>query len=264
VPAGIGQPNLDKEGRFLAIEFPHMTYMGPYIPNSGKDYELKTMGKKLNYLNSLKQFIKQENRNDKPYVLVGDMNLARWATDTYDNAMSEDNSKKPSCTKEERDKLEELINELELTDQMERFHKTMEYTWFFSKFLEMKNKGMRIDHAYANKQADKLVKYVTTIPNTYGSDHRPIAMITDGNQLRDIEQQHECPAFLTQLLMDNTVDAMTIDLKTSADVMDKIMEMNMKITDIKSELEDSFPSLHRCMGNNGHHKRTQESEQHRK
>lgn len=116
VHVGVGNEELDKEGRHIDVLYPHATYSASYVPNSGAPGSLKFLEKKLYFLEAIKQRllgIKRENPM-KAQIWGGDMNVALYDNDKFDNASSPSNVNFPSCHPKERNKLKEIIDEVHL------------------------------------------------------------------------------------------------------------------------------------------------------
>lgn len=184
VLTGLGDDTLDKEGRVITLLFKNQIITGSYLPNSGKPHDLSSMQRKLNFFKHLQKTVNQFYTKDIPWIWGGDTNVAYLPNDKYDNAHSDKNAEHPSCTADERQALSHFIQAFQLTDLILKYNKDPPFTWFFNKHDMEADRGMRIDHIFGNQKAAELVKYATTLPDTYGSDHRPnILLITNTDNL---------------------------------------------------------------------------------
>ena len=193
---GVDDETLDKEGRVITLIFKDRVITGSYIPNSGKPNELLDMQKKLRFFSALQNRANQFLKSDTPWIWGGDTNVAIFICDRYDGAHSDINASNPSCTTIERETLHTFVKTFQLTDLILKYNKKPPFTWFFNRYDMVSNKGMRIDHIFSNTNASPIVKYATTLPDTYGSDHRPNIVLLKGAHSDTLAQQFALPCFL--------------------------------------------------------------------
>ena len=107
---------LEGEARVLTVEFANFSLVTCYSPNSGSENDLCRLPKRMAFEELLSYFL---NRLDNPYVLVGDLNVARRTTDVEDGLDHPRYATHPGCTSEEREALETLIKKRKLFDLQE-------------------------------------------------------------------------------------------------------------------------------------------------
>lgn len=161
VTIGINDPRADTEGRCISLHFPHLIITGAYLPNAGSELELKTLDKKLSYIDKFDKFLTMNNKHDKPQLLTGDMNVTVRPEDRHDDAFASKNRFQPSCTQQEREKFANLLHTHKFTDQIVKREDQPALTWFWKPSDQICNKGMRLDHVYASPKANDLIYYST-------------------------------------------------------------------------------------------------------
>ena len=185
--------DLQEEGRTITAHFQHVIVTGTYSPSAGKPEELKTLQKKLNYFEDLTQHIKTTTDDQAtPHILIGDINVARYDNDKYNGALAETNKNYPSTTPQEQKALEKMLNKLHHTDVQKTSKEIhLPYTWFRHQYDKKANRGLRIDHIYCNKNAQKITTRTQSLSEVIGSDHIPIQISITGDNLRKTRRKHE-------------------------------------------------------------------------
>lgn len=149
-----------------------------YVPN-GRDPEHDHYTYKLQWLAALRATAEREARADTPYAILGDFNVAPKDEDVWDISLFDNAT---HVTQAERDALTAL-RDTGLTDVYPRALKyDIPFTfWDYRQLNFPKNRGMRIDHIYANPA------FAAAVTDTYvdrearkgksPSDHAPV--VTD-------------------------------------------------------------------------------------
>lgn len=178
---GIGLPSFDEEGRTITIEYPEFYLVVVYVPNAGPkcirlEEKTKVWGVAFNaYLKSLK--------DKKKTIVVGDFNVAHKEIDLHD---PKGNVNSGGYTVEERESFQDLLD-LGFKDGFREFHpKKVQYSWWsaLTKTARPNNKGWRIDYCVADENALPLITDVKVRDDVYGSDHCPIEVFWDKNNLK--------------------------------------------------------------------------------
>ena len=150
-------------GRICVAHFPDFSIASIYAPNVGSD--LSKINKRVEWENN---FLNYLSKQDKHFILIGDMNVAPQAIDT-------NSSGKAGTTPEER---KAFFNKIKM-GYIDVFRKlnpeTVDYTWHSNRFKNSK-KGMRIDLCLTNNI--NLITDFNHIKENCGSDHFPLYLKT--------------------------------------------------------------------------------------
>jgi exodeoxyribonuclease-3 len=163
----IGLKRFDAEGRVLKLKFPKFTLFNFYIPHGSRDK--KNIAYKLETYEYLFKYFKKF-KNEK-IILTGDFNIAHKEIDL---ARPKQNEKNTGFTKEEREKIDKLI-EVGFIDSFREFNKKGDnYTWW-SHFANARkrNIGWRIDYCFVSSNLKSKLKKSFISPKVMGSDHCP-------------------------------------------------------------------------------------------
>ena len=160
-----------KEGRVLTLEFEDFYVSTVYTPNAKDDLSRIPMRTQwdpayLEFMVSLQTV--------KPVVFCGDLNVAHMEQDL---ARPKENVGKKGFTKEERNGIDNIINE-GFVDTFRIFTQGNEhYTWWshFGAARE-RNVGWRIDYVFASESLVPIVKKAQIHTNVIGSDHCPVSI----------------------------------------------------------------------------------------
>ena len=165
----------DPQQRFLLAQFDDLLIANVYVPN-GQSVDSEKYGYKLSWLDHLLKFLNDTDCCSRPFVLLGDFNIAPQDLDVHD---PEQWRGQVLCSAPERDRFQQLL-ELGLVDSLRHIDPTTRlYSWWdYRQLAFQKNKGLRIDHILVsqamlprltaceiNRQARKAEK---------ASDHAPV------------------------------------------------------------------------------------------
>jgi exodeoxyribonuclease-3 len=167
----------DEMARVITATVNGVRVVGAYFPN-GQAPDSDKFVYKMNWLNALQAFIKDElSRHDK-LVLMGDFNITWDDLDVWDPVALAGTI---HCTDEERAHFKALLD-LGLTDAFRLFEQAPKsYSWWdYREFAFKRNRGLRIDHILVSSA---LVKSVTACvidktprKNERPSDHTPVTV----------------------------------------------------------------------------------------
>lgn len=172
VSYGIGQPEHDREGRVITLEFPDFFFVTVYTPNSQN--ELARLPYRMTWEDAFLAFL-ENLRKTKPVVFCGDLNVAHQEIDLKNPKA---NRKNAGFTDEERGKMTALLA-AGYIDTFRYFYPDLRdvYSWWSYRFrAREKNAGWRIDYfIVSNELKGRLAdaKIHTTI---VGSDHCPVEL----------------------------------------------------------------------------------------
>jgi exodeoxyribonuclease-3 len=170
----------DEQARVIAGTVPHPTLgsvrvVGGYFPN-GQAPDSDKFVYKMNWLNGLQAWLKDELSRHPRLVLMGDFNIAPTDADVYDPVAWKDQI---HCTPQEREHFQQLIG-LGLVDAFRLFDQPPKpWSWWDYRNLAFrKNQGLRIDHILVSEALRPQVKscVIDKAPrkNERPSDHAPV------------------------------------------------------------------------------------------
>lgn len=167
---GIGDPEVDREGRVLTLELPEFFFVTAYFPNSGAGG--RRLPFKLKFCQAMELFCTNLLGRGKEVLLCGDLNIAPQELDVHDTTDAKGSS---GFLPAEREWLEGFLQRgwvdvFRAAHPQEGGH----YTWW-SFFDEDRshNRGWRIDSFLASEGLAKRVE-VRHHCEVLGSDHCPI------------------------------------------------------------------------------------------
>jgi len=166
----LGVPEFDCEGRVQITEFPAVTIVNAYFPNSQEkgariDYKVAFCNALLDRCNALRS----EGRN---LLVCGDFNIAHKPIDLKNPKQNEQN---PGYLPEERAWMDTFID-AGYVDTFRMFNQEPgHYTWWTYRFnARAKDVGWRIDYHCVNAEFRKCVSRAEILKDIMGSDHCPV------------------------------------------------------------------------------------------
>jgi exodeoxyribonuclease III len=169
---GIGDKEIDREGRVLVAKYPNFTLINAYFPNSQRDharlpFKLTFCAKFLKYCESLKK--KGEN-----VLMCGDFNIAHKEIDLKNPKSNKDNA---GFLPEDRAWMDTFLNS-GYVDAFRKFNSDGgNYTWWsYRPGVREKNVGWRLDYFAANSDFADRLKSAAHRNDVMGSDHCPITI----------------------------------------------------------------------------------------
>jgi len=164
-----GEPN--SEGRVIAVEFPELYVVTVYTPNAKDDLSRV----ELRHTQWDPAFLEYcvELQNKKPVVFCGDLNVAHMPIDL---ARPQENEGKKGFTREEREGIDNMLDE-GFIDTFRVFNnETNQYTWWSPwGGARERNVGWRIDYVFAGDQLEEALESAAIHPTVFGSDHCPVS-----------------------------------------------------------------------------------------
>ncbi len=172
---GVGVPELDREGRLIALEYPSCYILTCYTPNAQDG--LRRIDHRMAWEDALRGYLCALDAQ-KPVILCGDLNVAHQEIDLKNPKSNRGNA---GFSDEERGKFTELLS-CGFTDTFRyRYPElTGAYSWWSYRFrAREKNAGWRIDYFLVS---DRLRDRITATPiysEITGSDHCPVGLELD-------------------------------------------------------------------------------------
>lgn len=168
---GLNQPEFDREGRVLTIEFQDFFLVNSYFPNSQRDHA--RLGFKLKFCDQILFFINQLN-SEKPVILCGDFNIAHREIDLKNPKENKDNA---GFLPQERAWMDKLLAS-GYVDGFRLFNSEPgHYTWWsYRPTIRERNIGWRLDYWITHQDFAKRFKNVSHLNQVMGSDHCPVLL----------------------------------------------------------------------------------------
>jgi exodeoxyribonuclease-3 len=163
-------PSFDFESRMVQAEVGDLIVASVYVPNGGKDYPAK-----LAFLNRLTEWARYLHASGRPFVLCGDLNVARTDLDVHPK------ERKPNAVgqrPEERELFETLLGD-QLVDLGRAFDPDNPglFTWWAPwRNLRARNIGWRLDYVLASPGVAATASACVVLPEVGTSDHAPVVM----------------------------------------------------------------------------------------
>ena len=167
---GMGVDEHDHEGRIITLDYETFYLVNVYVPNS--QGELLRLPYRMTWEDDFRKFVSELDKT-KPVIICGDMNCAHEEIDIK-NAKS--NERNAGFTREERDKMTELLD-AGFTDFFRRLYPDTRdaYTWWsYRASARERNIGWRIDYFLGSDRLTDKVTGAGIYPDVYGSDHCPV------------------------------------------------------------------------------------------
>ncbi|KAG2191689.1 hypothetical protein INT46_005390 [Mucor plumbeus] len=172
-------------GRVLSLTFPSFTLIGCYVPNAGD--KLIRLPQRQVFNNHMEKYIRSLQKEGKPVVWTGDLNVAHTADDL---ARPDTNQRSAGFTIEERTDFDKILNESEedklpgLIDTWRHFHPDQKghYTYYGYRFkCREKLMGWRLDYFVTTPDLiDNIISSEIRHEAWGASDHVPL-ILTLGN-----------------------------------------------------------------------------------
>ena len=182
---GLGVPELDTEGRIVALEFPQFWFVCVYTPNAQN--ELARIDHRMAWDDAFRDFCKGLEEGivpdeghataAKPVVMCGDFNVAHNEIDLKNPAANRGNA---GFSDEERGKFQELLA-AGFIDTFRYLHPDeVKYSWWSYRFkARERNAGWRIDYFLVSDWAKDKIIAADIHTDVFGSDHCPVSLEID-------------------------------------------------------------------------------------
>ncbi|XP_063635841.1 DNA-(apurinic or apyrimidinic site) endonuclease [Cydia splendana] len=172
VQYGLGNEELDADGRMITAEYEQFYLICTYVPNAGR--KLVTLPKRLQWNDEFRKYVKALNEK-KPVIICGDMNVAH---NEIDLANPKANKRNAGFTPEERAGMTDLLGD-GLVDSYRHLRPddTGAYTfWTYMSNARAKNVGWRLDYFLLSERLLPSLCDSVIRSEVYGSDHCPITL----------------------------------------------------------------------------------------
>ncbi len=230
---GIGVPEIDIEGRVLSMEFKEFALVSCYAPCTGMQQQA---AEKRNIYDA--QILKHLGQLAKPYLWVGDHNVAVRDIDIFDGVTNPKRASWPGFTPAERSRFTHICDTLKLTDAWIHHNPlaapTDHYTFYLYDTHRRQQKGWRLDYVMASPgmiTADTAITDTRVAQGSLGSDHQPMISL-----ISNVTQRITPPIYVRQVLDDNPRPFPHPD-DTDIDAVHKALQaMNVMTADAEMEM----------------------------
>lgn len=173
--APLGTPEFDAEGRTQILEYPDLTVLNCYFPNSQE--EGARLAYKIAYCDAVLERCDALVAAGRDVLVCGDFNIAHKAIDLENPKANEHNA---GYLPEERAWMDRFLS-AGYVDTFRTFCGAPRcYTWWSYRFrAREKNVGWRIDYHCVNERLRQRVHESTIMAEVMGSDHCPIRIVID-------------------------------------------------------------------------------------
>ena len=169
---GMGNPQHDKEGRVITLEFEDTFLVTAYTPNAGRELgrlEYRTKRWDPAFLRYVRKLEKT-----KPVIFCGDLNVAHKEIDL---ARPKDNVNNAGFTPAERRGFDRIVRAGFIDTFREFTPGGGHYTWWsYIGASRQKNVGWRIDYFCISPSLRPRLRAARILPKVTGSDHCPVTM----------------------------------------------------------------------------------------
>lgn len=167
---GIGEEKFDIEGRVITLEYNKIYFINVYFPNAGVG-TLKRLNLKLEFDEKFEEYV---SNLKKPFIIGGDFNVAHLDIDVYD---PEKVRGEAGFTDEERKWFDEFLKKGYIDVLRMKYNGKGYYTWYsFRKWAKEKNIGWRLDYFIISPELKDRVIDIKILKEVDGSDHVPILL----------------------------------------------------------------------------------------
>lgn len=172
VTYGLGNPELDNEGRLITLEYQDFYLVTCYTPNAQR--ELARIAHRLKWDEAFRNYLVQLDAQ-KPVIVCGDLNVAHTEIDLKNPSSNRGNA---GFSDEERSSFSQLLS-CGFTDSFRKLYPdtTGAYTWWSYMFqARAKNAGWRIDYFLVSNRLAEKISATPIYSDVMGSDHCPVGL----------------------------------------------------------------------------------------
>lgn len=169
---GVGDLEMEDEGRIITLEFEDFFLVNVYTPNAKRD--LTRLSYRLEWEDEMRTYLKKLDKV-KPVIMCGDLNVAHAEIDLKNAKSNRGNS---GFTLEERGKMTDLLA-TGFVDTFRYFYLDREdaFTWWsYMNKVRERNIGWRIDYFIASEKLIPILADASIDAHVLGSDHCPVLL----------------------------------------------------------------------------------------
>ncbi|MEQ1875834.1 MAG: exodeoxyribonuclease III [Bdellovibrionia bacterium] len=172
VQYGLGDKEIDREGRVLVLKFQEFTLINSYFPNSQRDHARLPF--KLSFCEKFLKHVEGRRKKGENVVMCADWNIAHKEIDLKNPKSNRDNA---GFLPEERAWMDKLLGHGYI-DAFRNFNEDGgHYTWWsYRPGVREKNVGWRLDYFLTNGEFQARLKSSSHRNDVLGSDHCPVIL----------------------------------------------------------------------------------------
>ena len=173
VEYGLGEEDLDQEGRQIALFYKDYVIITIYFPNGGGGEE--RLDFKMRYYAKFLKYLEKIHKQGKSVIFCGDVNTAHQEIDL---ARPKENEKNTGFLPMERQWIDTLIAQgyIDTFRYLNPDAKSKYSWWDMKTFARERNVGWRIDYFFVSENLKESIKSSVIHENVPGSDHAPIEL----------------------------------------------------------------------------------------
>lgn len=175
---GLGMEDIDREGRFLELDFGRLSVISLYLPSGSSSEERQQA--KFSFMARFLPHLAKLRGEGREIVICGDWNIAHQAIDLKN---WQSNQKNSGFLPEERAWMTRVLDELGWVDVYRRLHPEATgeaYTWWSNRGQAWaKNVGWRIDYQIATPGIAARARAARVFKEQRFSDHAPLIIDYD-------------------------------------------------------------------------------------
>ena len=166
-----GDPEFDKEGRYIEGQFGKLSVISIYAP-SGSSSEVRQQAK-YRFMDSFMEHLRVLRNRRRHYIICGDLNIAHKEIDIKN---WRGNMKNSGFLPQERQWLDTLFDEVGYRDVFREFSQAPDqYTWWSNRGRAWENNvGWRIDYQLSSPRFPAQAKAARIYKAKRFSDHAPL------------------------------------------------------------------------------------------
>tara|TARA_Y100001970_G_C14251135_1_gene871965 strand:- start:109 stop:882 length:774 start_codon:yes stop_codon:yes gene_type:complete len=171
IKKGIGNDDIDKEGRFIQVDFGNLSVISLYLPSGSSGDQRQNF--KFRVLEYFEKWLRDRLKSKREFIICGDLNIAHKRIDLKNWKSNQKNS---GFLPEEREWMTKFLKKLSLLDVFRLLNKnTEQFTWWSNRGRAWeKNVGWRIDYQIATRRIGSKATAVSIYKETRFSDHSPL------------------------------------------------------------------------------------------
>lgn len=176
IQKGIGWEKMDKEGRFIQVDYGKLSVVSLYLPSgSSGDHRQNYKYEVLDYF---EKWLTEKKESSREFIICGDWNIAHKEIDLKNWKSNQKNS---GFLPKERAWMTKLFVELGYTDVFRKLNKNPDqYTWWSNRGRAWeKNVGWRIDYHVATPEIGVKATEASIYKEDRFSDHAPLIIDYD-------------------------------------------------------------------------------------
>ena len=177
---GIGFDDIDREGRYLQVDFGKLSIVSLYLPSGTSGDERQNF--KYTVLDRFAEHLTKLKRKRRHYVFCGDFNIAHKKIDIKNWRSNQKNS---GFLPEERAWFDRMLDEIGYIDAFREVNQDADqYTWWSNRANAWANNvGWRIDYHVVSPSLKGRVIDADIYRDTKFSDHAPLSIRYDLDDL---------------------------------------------------------------------------------